>query len=166
MDNKIISKAFLLLGSNLGDRISNLQKAIIKIEEVCGKIVQTSFVYETTPWGFLNQAPFLNQVVVLETIHTPNLLIHCLLDIEIEIGRIREFKLGPRIIDIDILLFDNEIINNSILTVPHPELPNRRFALIPLAEVGEDLIHPLLNKTIKQILSECIDEGHVQKFSE
>ena len=161
-----MSKAFLLLGSNIGDRMAHLKEAIQKTGEVCGKIVQTSSVYETAPWGFLNQGAFLNQVVVLETNYTPKTLIQQLLAIETEIGRIREFKLGPRIIDIDILLFDSEIINDSILTVPHPELSKRRFALIPLAEVAKDMCHPILKKSIKLILSECKDEGHVQKFSE
>jgi len=161
-----MSKAFLLLGSNMGDRMAHLKKAIQKTEEVCGKIVQTSSVYETAPWGFLNQGAFLNQVIEIETQIPPTLLMQLLLEIEVEIGRIREFKLGPRIIDIDILLIDDEIINNSILTVPHPELPKRRFALMPLIEIAKDIFHPELKKSIQQILSECTDEGHVQKFSE
>ena len=150
----------------MGDRMAHLKKAIQKTEEVCGKIVQTSSVYETAPWGFLNQGAFLNQVIEIETQIPPTLLMQLLLEIEVEIGRIREFKLGPRIIDIDILLIDDEIINNSILTVPHPELPKRRFALMPLIEIAKDIFHPELKKSIQQILSECTDEGHVQKFSE
>jgi len=161
-----MSKAFLLLGSNMGDRMAHLKKAIQKTEEVCGKIVQTSSVYETAPWGFLNQGAFLNQVAVIETNYTPIKLIQLLLEIETEIGRVREFKLGPRIIDIDILLIDDEIINDSLLTVPHPEMHKRRFALIPLAELAEGINHPVFKKTIQQILSECTDKGHVQKFSE
>ena len=161
-----MSKAFLLLGSNMGDRMANLKIAIQKTEEVCGKIVQTSSVYETAPWGFLNQETFLNQVIEIETQIPPSQLMQLLLEIEIEIGRIRVFKLGPRIIDIDILLFDSLIINDRLLTLPHVELPNRRFALIPLAEIAEEIFHPVLNKSIQQLLIECIDNGHVQKFSE
>ena len=144
--------------------MANINKSIQKIEKVCGKIVRTSSVYETAPWGFLDQGSFLNQVIVLKTQIPSVQLMQQLLVIEQEIGRIRAFKLGPRIIDLDILLIDHEIINNSILTVPHPELHKRRFALIPLAEVAEEIYHPIFDKSIGQLMSECTDKGHVQKF--
>lgn len=158
--------AYLLLGSNMGDRMANINSAIQKIGLICGDIVQTSSVYETAAWGFTDQDSFLNQVVVLDSLMHPTQLMLHLLEIEKQVGRKREFKYGPRTIDIDILIFDSEIINNSILTIPHPELTNRRFALIPLAEVAGEIIHPVFNQNITQLLLDCTDNGHVQKFSE
>jgi len=161
-----MGKAYLLLGSNMGNRLENLKKAINKIKTICGDIIMLSSIYETAAWGYKEQESFLNQVIVLDSlIHPTPLMLH-LLEIEKEIGRVRDVKYGPRLIDIDILLFENEVINNTILMLPHPELPNRRFALIPLKEVANDLIHPVFNLTINQLLENCSDEGHVQKFSE
>ena len=158
--------AYLLLGSNMGDRMSNINSAIQKIGLICGEIIQISALYETAAWGYTDQDSFLNQVVVLNSsMHPTQLMLH-LLEIEKEIGRKRDFKYGPRTIDIDILMYDKEIINNSILTIPHPELTNRRFALIPLEEVAGEIIHPILNQNITQLLKDCTDNGHVQKFSE
>jgi len=161
-----MGKAYLLLGSNMGNRLENLKKAINNIKTICGDIIMLSSIYETAAWGYKEQESFLNQVIVLDSlIHPTPLMLH-LLEIEKEIGRVRDVKYGPRLIDIDILLFENEVINNTILMLPHPELPNRRFALIPLKEVANDLIHPVFNLTINQLLENCSDEGHVQKFSE
>lgn len=158
--------AYLLLGSNMGDRMGNISNAIQKIGLICGEIIQISALYETAAWGYTDQDSFLNQVVVLNSsMHPTQLMLH-LLEIEKEIGRKRDFKYGPRTIDIDILMYDKEIINNSILTIPHPELTNRRFALIPLEEVAGEIIHPVLNQNITQLLIDCTDIGHVQKFSD
>lgn len=160
-----MKKAYLLLGSNIGNRLANINAAILKIKEICGEIILTSSIYETAPWGYLEQDNFLNQAVVLFTDTDPSELMEQLLEIETEIGRIREFKSGPRIIDIDILLLENEIINEKNIILPHPELSRRRFALIPLAEVAGNVIHPVLHKSIIDILADCSDKGHVQKFS-
>lgn len=158
--------AYLLLGSNMGNRLANIKNAIQKISQVCGDIVQLSSIYDTAAWGYTEQGNFLNQVVVLDSnMHPTQLMLH-LLEIEKEIGRVRDIKYGPRLIDIDILLFDNEIINNSILTLPHPELQKRKFALMPLVEVASELIHPIIKQTITELLLSCTDTCYVQKFSE
>ena len=161
-----MNTAYLLLGSNLGNRLANIHLAIHKIKDKCGKVLHTSSIYETAPWGYMEQDNFLNQVIVLQTSLEATELMEQLLAIEIELGRIRSIKLGPRIIDIDILLIDNKVVNNATLTLPHPEIANRRFALIPLAEVDGKIVHPLLDKTITMLLEECTDSGDVQKFSE
>ena len=158
--------AYLLLGSNMGDRLANINNAIQKIQSICGEVIQLSAVYDTAPWGYTEQDSFLNQVVVLDSnMHPTQLMLH-LLEIEKEIGRVRDIKYGPRLIDIDILLFDDEIINNSILTLPHPEMQNRKFALMPLVEVANELMHPILKQTVTELLLNCTDTCHVQKFSE
>ena len=149
----------------MGNRMANINAAIQKIKKNCGDIIQASSIYETAPWGYLEQENFLNQVVEILTDIEPEELMEQLLVIETEIGRIRKFKLGPRVIDIDILLFGNEIINEKTLILPHPELTRRRFALIPLAEVAGSIMHPVLIKSITDILADCTDEGDVQKFS-
>ena len=161
-----MSVAYILLGTNMGDREINLALSIQKINTYCGNVEESSSLYETAPWGYLEQDSFLNQVIVLQTSLSPKDLMLKLLEIEKEVGRIREFKFGPRIIDLDILLMDNLIVNEDIVTIPHPELHNRLFTLIPLAEVAASLIHPVLNKTVKDLQLCCNDNGHVQKFSQ
>jgi len=159
-----MNTAYLLLGTNLGDRLINLRNAINHINKDCGKVVSLSSIYETAPWGFTEQDNFLNQVIILNTQLEPTALMEKLLSIEVEMGRIRTIKLGPRIIDIDILLIDSKVVNNDTLTLPHPELANRRFALIPLAEVASDIMHPVLHNTISQLLETCTDTGEVKNY--
>jgi len=158
-------KAYLLIGGNLGNRKQHLDTAIEHIGAACGNIVAQSSLYETAAWGLKDQPYFLNQVLVLETNMQPEVLMQQLLSIEATMGRVRTVKLGPRIIDIDILLMDDCIIHTSLLTLPHPQLPNRKFALMPLAEVAPTLLHPAANKTIQQLLKECADELDVRKVS-
>ena len=157
--------AYLLIGGNLDDRFQNLQHAIELIEEQCGDIIAISSIYETAAWGNINQPSFLNQVIVLHTEFTPEELMTCLLDIEEKLGRIRKEKLGPRTIDIDILLIDDLIVKTYNLTVPHPSLHLRRFALIPLAEVAATIVHPLMKRTIAELLTDCPDSLPVTKIS-
>jgi 2-amino-4-hydroxy-6-hydroxymethyldihydropteridine diphosphokinase len=157
--------AYLLIGGNIGDRLANLKKAVKYIQQECGQIVTISSIYQTAAWGLKEQPDFLNQVIVLSTTLQPNTLMQILLFIEEKMGRIRTVKLGPRTIDLDILLIDDLIIQSELLTIPHPALPKRKFALIPLAEVAGNLIHPLENKSILQLLSDCKDKLVVQKFS-
>jgi 2-amino-4-hydroxy-6-hydroxymethyldihydropteridine diphosphokinase len=156
--------AFLLIGGNLGDRFQNLQQAAQLIEEYCGDIIAISAIYETEAWGFAGQPAFLNQVLVLNTELDADRLMQKLLGIEHEMGRIREQKLGPRIIDIDILLLDDIVRESAMLTIPHPSLHLRRFALIPLAEVAAAKKHPVLNKTIAELLTDCPDTLAVKKI--
>ncbi len=156
--------AYLLLGSNLGHRFSYLYQAQQLIAEQCGEIVNQSSIYETAAWGFTNQPSFYNQVIVLQTNIDPQFLMLTLLEIEEKIGRKREIKYGPRIIDIDILLIDNLTSHTSLLELPHPFLPERRFALLPLSEVAPHLIHPIINKDITQLLDDCTDILEVKKL--
>ncbi len=160
-----MNKAYLLVGGNLGDRENYLAAARKEIEKVCGVISRQSSLYQTAAWGLEEQAPFLNQALAVETrLHAEELL-QSILQIEERLGRKREIKYGPRIIDIDILLFNDEVIHKEGLTVPHPELQNRRFALAPLNEIAPTLQHPALKKSIAELLRICPDKLDVQKFS-
>ncbi|HQR93574.1 MAG: 2-amino-4-hydroxy-6-hydroxymethyldihydropteridine diphosphokinase [Bacteroidetes bacterium 24-39-8] len=160
-----MSTAYLLIGGNLGNRSANLQKAVFNIEQTCGKIVQSSAIYETSAWGLTQQPAFYNQALIVSTQHSPEKLMQALLEIEIQMGRTREIKMGPRVIDLDILLIDQLVQHTNLLQLPHPSLTMRRFALLPLAEIAPDLLHPLVQKTIQQLLEICPDQLDVQKLS-
>lgn len=157
--------AYLLTGGNLGNRKENLEKAATLINKECGEIFACSSVYETSAWGNADQPAFYNQAIAVQTTLTARQLMRKVLKIEKIMGRIRKEKYGPRIIDIDILFYDNEIHNYPLLKLPHPELPNRRFALAPLSEIAPDLMHPVLNKNIKELLLTCSDNLDVQMIS-
>lgn len=156
--------AYLITGTNIGNRSQNLKQALICIIDECGALIKASGIYETAAWGNQDQQAFYNQVIVIETNLSPQQLISSLLNIEKKLGRIRNEKYGPRIIDIDILFIDNLIIHEPHLTIPHPHLQNRRFVLTPLAEVAGNFIHPSLHKNISTLLAECNDELNVQKI--
>jgi len=160
-----MNTAFLLTGGNLGDRFFNLQTAKELIEKDCGKIIKESSVYQTAAWGFTEQPDFYNQALQLQTNLLPEELMQKLLTIEKNMGRERNIKMGPRIIDIDILLMDDFIINTPFTTIPHPRLAERRFALTPLAEIAPDIMHPVLHESIKQLLTVCKDNLPVYKIS-
>ena len=159
-----MNKAYLLTGGNLGDRKANLALATRLIGRSCGSISAQSGFYETAAWGKNDQPAFLNQALLLETPLPAAELLHELLDIEKTIGRIRLEKFGPRTIDIDILLFNQEICDEPQLKIPHPQLANRRFALTPLAEIAASYIHPVLQKSIAVLLKECPDQLEVTKL--
>ena len=158
-----MNTAYLLIGGNLGDRAHYLQTACHQIEQLCGNIVHYSAIYETAAWGNIEQPGFYNQALMISTEQTAENLMKTLLSIEEGLGRIRTIKMGPRTIDLDILLFNNLIVNTDLLTLPHPALPMRRFALLPLAEIAPGLLHPVLNKTISDLLADCDDRLDVQK---
>jgi len=160
-----MNSAYLLIGGNLGNRAEQLAMARKLIEEQCGKIVQASSIYETAAWGKTDQPAFLNQAIEVNTALNARRLIRCLLEVEKTMGRTRKEKYGPRLIDIDILLFNNEIHDQHFLVVPHPELQRRRFALLPLTEIAAGIIHPLLDKSVQQLLDECPDPLPVKKYS-
>src|SRR6187200_388469 len=160
-----MSIAHLLIGGNLGDREENLLKAIALINEQCGPLTESSSVYETEAWGNTDQPSFLNQALEISTTLNARQLIRRILKIEKEMGRVRKEKLGPRIIDIDMLLFGNEIHDLRFLKIPHPEMQKRRFVLVPLAEINSTLQHPVLKKSIAELLEECSDNLEVTKIS-
>ncbi len=144
---------FLSLGSNIGDRFGNITTALDRLGEV-GEIVGVSSIYETEPVEFIAQPWFLNCVAKLETEKMPKQLLGAILKIEKSMGRQRQQKKGPRIIDIDILLFGTAVIDAEGLTIPHPALPERRFALEPLTEIAPGVRHPVLKRTARELLAE------------
>lgn len=160
-----MNKAYLLIGGNMGLRENYLSKAKKAIERECGKITKQSAIYETEAWGMTEQSAFLNQALSVQTKLDPEELLHAILTIEEELGRKRDIRYGPRIIDIDILLFNNEIITIPNLEIPHPEMQNRRFALQCLNDIASEKNHPVFQKTIAQLLAECPDPLTVNKFS-
>lgn len=158
-----MNKVYLLIGGNMGDRMANLAKAIQLIEKEIGKLVEMSSIYETAAWGFSTQPDFLNQALMLQTQLDATTTMQKLLDIESSMGRIRSISMGPRIIDLDIIYFNNEIISSQLITIPHPKLASRRFVLMPLVEIAPDYIHPVLNRSNKALLHTCSDQLAVYK---
>lgn len=156
---------FLLLGSNLGDKLLHLSQAISKIEEQIGKVEKVSSIYETAAWGKTNQPSFYNQVIKISTSLKPLQILKIVLQIEHEIGRKRFEKWGARIIDIDLLYYQNEVFTNQELTIPHPQIQNRKFTLIPLCEIAQEFIHPTLKVTQQQLLEQCDDILEVIKLN-
>jgi 2-amino-4-hydroxy-6-hydroxymethyldihydropteridine diphosphokinase len=157
-----MNDAYLLTGSNLGNREEFLATARALINERCGTIARASSLYETAPWGKSDQPAFLNQALQIQTDLNAKQLMRCVLKIEKLMGRTRGEKYGPRIIDIDILLFDNEQYDYPFLKIPHPEMQNRRFALLPLVEIAPLVKHPVFDKTITELLAACDDELEVR----
>ena len=155
---------FLLLGTNLGDRIDNLNEALRSIQQGLGKITKLSSVYETAAWGKTDQPAFLNLAVEVMTNLSPEDVLKYVLSIEARLGRERKEKWGERIIDIDILFYDVDIYNLPHLVIPHPQVANRRFTLTPLNEIAPGLIHPVLNKTVAELLSDCRDVLEVKRL--
>jgi 2-amino-4-hydroxy-6-hydroxymethyldihydropteridine diphosphokinase len=156
--------AYILTGSNMGDRISSLKQASDMIVQQDHILLSASPVYETAPWGPVTQPAFLNQVLKIRTNMQPDDLLNQLLGIEKKMGRIRQEKMGPRLIDLDILFYDSLIYLSEILQIPHPLLHERRFVLQPLADLCPEYIHPLINKPIRQLLIECPDQLDVTRF--
>ena len=156
-------EVLLLLGSNLGDRQSFLERAIAQIEADIAPLVKASAVYETQSWGKTDAPDYLNQVVLLRTDLKPRPVLEKILDIEGKLGRKREGRWGSRTIDIDILFYGGEIVDEPGLHIPHPELHKRLFTLEPLNEIAPDLMHPVLNKKISQLKTELSDDLIVKK---
>ena len=159
-----INKVFLSLGSNIGDRIHNLSLARSKVFNEVGKSIINSKIYESEPWGYKFQASFLNQVIIIETYLSSKEVLEQILNIEKKLGRIRKGRWGSRNIDIDILFYNDEIINLSNLIIPHPLIQNRNFILIPLNEIAKNYVHPQINKTISQLLKLSKDKLNVFEY--
>lgn len=159
-----MERAYLLLGSNTGDRALLMNAALVRIELLVGRIIKTSSIYETQPWGKTDQPAFLNQAIVVETSLAPELLLFTLQDIERSLGRVRTGKWEPRSMDIDIVLYGNAIVNEPDLVIPHAGMAERRFVLVPLAEIAGAMVHPTSEKTINQLLDECPDTLSVEKI--
>jgi len=153
---------YLALGSNMGNRLANLKTAINNLTPQLA-VKNKSSVYETPPWGFTEQAEFLNQVVMAETYLQPQALLGHLKRLETALGRVPNFQDGPRLIDIDILFYDDLIVDTPPLTIPHPRMYNRPFVLVPLAEIAPDLIHPLLGKSVCELLDK-VDRSDIKLF--
>jgi len=158
-----MKKVYLLLGSNMGDSEKHLNKAKSLIKKQVGSIVRASANYATAAWGNTDQPDFLNQVIVIFTKLKPESLLESILKIEKTMGRIRTTKNAPRIIDIDILFYEKEIINEKNLAIPHPLIQERNFVLIPMNELSPNFIHPVFKKTIHTLLKSCKDKLPVQK---
>jgi len=149
-----MNKVYLCLGTNLGNREQHLQDAIHKINIQIGKVTAKSSILDTLPWGVENQENYLNQVLRVESDLTPLQLLESIHQIERELGRIRHQKWEARIIDIDIIFYNDEIIQLANLQIPHPLMHQREFVLVPLCEIAPLLIHPFLQKTIKDLVAE------------
>ena len=156
--------SFLLIGGNEGDPRAQLAKAGENIERMGCRILQRSALYETAPWGKTDQNYFLNQALQIATILEAAVLMDALLEIEEKMGRKRLEKYGSRIIDIDMLFFNEEIIHSPRLIIPHPEIQNRRFALVPMEEIAPDYRHPVFGRTIRALLAVCPDQLEVKKI--
>ncbi len=152
-----MNTVYILTGGNLGDRSVNMETAQKFLSGEIGKIERSSLVYETAAWGNNNQPDFYNQVHIIKTTLTAREIMKEILTIEERMGRKRTFKNAARLIDIDILFFNDEIINIPGLIIPHAEITNRRFVLEPLNELSPKMIHPMLNKTMSELLSTCSD---------
>lgn len=151
-------RSFIGIGSNIGDKIENCIMAIDMIDKINGcSVIKRSSFYRTEPVGFKDQNWFVNCVIMIDTVFSPFVLLQKLQEIEDIMGRERRIKWGPRIIDLDILIFDGLIIRDKILTIPHPLMHKRRFVLVPMNQLAPDLVHPIFNKTIRELLSNIPD---------
>jgi 2-amino-4-hydroxy-6-hydroxymethyldihydropteridine diphosphokinase len=155
--------AYLLIGGNMGDRSAYLEEAIIKIASVCGRIKQISAVYESEAWGNANQPNFLNQAIELHTDYDAYTLLKLTKSIEDLLGRTREDVYCPRTLDIDILYFNDLIIQDIILTIPHPRISERQFVLIPMNEIASMHFDPVIQLTVEEMLTCCKDNLKVEK---
>jgi 2-amino-4-hydroxy-6-hydroxymethyldihydropteridine diphosphokinase len=164
MKNALMNTTYLLIGGNLGNREETLSKARELISAQCGAITVASGIYETAAWGKTDQPDFLNQALEVTTTLNAKQLIRRILKVERSMGRTRKEKFGPRLIDIDILLFNDEIHHYSFLNIPHPEMQNRRFVLLPLAEIASEKVHPIFKRSIAELLEECPDQLAVRKL--
>ncbi|WP_019947874.1 2-amino-4-hydroxy-6-hydroxymethyldihydropteridine diphosphokinase [Hymenobacter aerophilus] len=152
-----MSTAYLLLGSNLGNRAATLQAAVAELGRTAGPVTAASGLYETAAWGLTEQPAFLNQALALQTSLSPAQLLAACQAAEQHAGRQRLVRWGARTLDVDMLLYDDLVLDTPTLQLPHPRLPERRFALLPLAEIAAAVVHPGLRRTMAELLAECGD---------
>lgn len=160
-----MNKAILLIGGNLGDRTGHLQQAVAQIDKQIGKVEKISALYETAAWGHVEQPDYLNQALLVSTEMDARTLLETVLAIEHNIGRIRRQKWGARVIDIDIIFYNDAIINQPDLKVPHPQMQFRQFVLVPLREILPDWQHPVLHQSVSTLLENCTDELPAVKYN-
>lgn len=154
-----MQKLYLLLGGNLGDKKTIFSEVRMQLNERIGQITAESAIYETEPWGFESDDLFWNQVLEISTDLKPEEVLEQTQQIELNMGRVRkEVQYTSRVIDIDLLFYGNLIINKDNLVVPHPRIQERRFVLVPLCEIAPDFIHPIVQKSITELLHECPDQ--------
>ena len=166
-EGRTMKNIYLGIGSSLGKREENLYRAINYIAELIGPPEAISSIYETEPWGFRSDDLFLNIVAKVESQLPPHELLEATMLIERKMGRVRgDDKYSSRNIDIDILLMDNHLVNEPDLVIPHPRMHLRKFVLLPLNELSNDIFHPVLKKNAKTLLEECKDESMIRKFTD
>ncbi len=151
-------KVVIAIGTNLGNRKENIENAIKRIRENKIKVEKVSSIYETAPYGYTKQPAFLNCALLGETVLSPRELLETLLAIEKEMGRVRKIHWGPRIIDLDIIFYDDLVINEPDLKIPHPDMQNREFVLKPISEIAPCFVHPVFCKTVKTLYAELKNE--------
>lgn len=161
-----MANIYLLLGTNLGNKIKNLEKVRELLVSNRVAIKKESSIYETAAWGIEDQPTFLNQVLEIEVARTPDRLLTLTKEIEEKMGRVRKEKWGERLIDIDILYFGDSIVDHDHLQIPHPEIQNRRFTLVPLVEIAADFLHPQLMVSQEEMLEACEDELEVTSYEQ
>jgi 2-amino-4-hydroxy-6-hydroxymethyldihydropteridine diphosphokinase len=159
-----IHRVYLSTGSNQGESLINLKNAIELIDKQIGKVYLTSSIFKTAAWGKTDQPDFLNQCLLIHSIFTPKMILSKLNSIEKQLGRIRIEKWGPRIIDIDIIFYDQLILQSQNLNIPHPEVQNRMFVLKPLSEIAGNYMHPVLRKKIKHLIEDTEDSLDVKRI--
>ena len=161
-----MNNAYLLLGTNEGNKFSNLEAAIASVKEHIGKVIVLSSVYETEPWGFSEQPVFYNQVLLVETVLSPQQILLAISETEKNMGRNRgaDTEWKQRIIDIDILFYNDSVLETPDLTIPHPRLHERNFTLSPLAEIAGQYRHPVLDKTVSELAAACKDVLKAKKI--
>lgn len=161
-----MNKIYILLGANLGDPIAQLAKASILLQEKIGTVITQSSIYESKGWGVEDQPLFYNQAMIIQTDLDKQECLRICQEIEIELGRVRLVKWGARFIDIDIIYFNEEVYESEDLSIPHPLIQFRNFVLIPLCEIAEDYLHPVLLKTTKQLLAISKDSLPVNRVTQ
>ena len=155
---------YIALGTNIGDRAENMQQALKELESIM-QVEERSPIYETPPWGLVDQPDFLNQVVRGETELSPVELIKALKEIEAEMGRVPTIRYGPRLIDLDLLFYDDLVFETEKLSIPHPRMRGRAFVLVPLADLAPEIIHPVYGETVIEMLAE-VDPAGIHVYSD